>query len=95
MLKNRIFVRSYVNTIQLVVGDEALDPLNSRTDLLENVAGLLRDGLEFPLRQLTQVGISRSMMYLGMVCASLLYPFVAAVRTSLSTCVNGRHVFTG
>ena len=47
------FIWRDVDTVNLVVGDEALQPLNLRPHALQHAAGLLRDSLQFVLRQLT------------------------------------------
>src|SRR6266540_6819416 len=46
MLANQLLVRRQVHTIDLVVGHEALHPLNLRTELLQHAAGLLGDPLQ-------------------------------------------------
>src|SRR6266511_4011250 len=51
MLANQLLVRRQVHTIDLVVGHEALHPLDLRTELLQHAAGLLGDPLQCFRRQ--------------------------------------------
>src|SRR5437016_10523219 len=46
MLANNLRVGSDVHASNLVLGHVALHPLNARTELLQHVAGFLRDRLE-------------------------------------------------
>src|ERR1019366_2889171 len=52
---HHLFIRCDVDAVDLVVGDETFQPLHLWTKLLENAAGLLRDGLEFRLGQFAGV----------------------------------------
>ena len=66
MLANEGFVRGDVDAVDLVVGDEALDPL----DLRSSTRSTLHDLAEIPCRSaavsLPAPAISRSMMNFGM-----------------------------
>src|SRR5580692_3495176 len=55
MFADRLFIRSDVNAINLVVGNVTLHPLDVRTHFPQHTAGLLRDTLQLLGRQLARV----------------------------------------
>lgn len=56
MLNNKLFVGGQVNAIDFVAGNVAMNPLNVCSHRTQDVAGLLRDGLQFFGRELSGVG---------------------------------------
>lgn len=46
VLADRLFIRGYVDAVDIVVGDVALDPLNLRSHLSQNATRFLRYGMQ-------------------------------------------------
>ena len=60
MLLNRLLVRGDVDTVDLVLYHVAVEPLNLRAKLIEDAAGLLRNGPQLLRGEPPAPGISRN-----------------------------------
>ena len=56
MLAHHLFIGRDVDAVNLVLGHEAFHPLNLWSHVLEDAAGLLRDGLELCRFQVSRAG---------------------------------------